>query len=373
MTNVNDRCMSVKSSMELDLQCPYKSKIGEYCGIHHRSKKIIRVDDRPSTEHRIIINLTFKKLQLTSTIMPIVQESEYYDDIDYLTNSLTQQTSKQLNYGKLIKTLRHYQIQVDGNKEELIKKLIQHMKDQTLIAQARINPDLCNNTNDFYDFVDLKDIPDEYLFIFKCQDGLLYGMDLRSMHSYFQELEKDAKLMERPISYQNPYNRCKLSSQTICAYRNAIEELEKRNRPIKYPDEEHNPDDKVTFKVLEVFHTIYNYGYAVDGSWFLKMNKADLLDYYWVMEDIWNHRLNLSLATKRNIVPDNINIFNKTEYNEIREYDKVKLQEFMIDKISQMINSGENRESRILGIHYTLIGLGEVCEIDSYLPFGDDE
>lgn len=389
-TNVN-KCMSVKNKNDINTQCPNPQKIGEYCGNHAKCKNIIRIDQNnfcsPSV-NRILINLTFRKYSnksdktmfdnvdindamqtnIVKNIHNGPKEPEFYDKLEYLVDI----PLEKLNYAKIIKSLIFFKIQINGNKQSLVNKLIKHIKSRDLISQARENLSLCNNTSDFYDFVDLKDIPKEYLFIFMCEDDHLYGMDLRSMYTYFQGLEKDAKLMERPVEYKNPYNRCLLNTPTICAYREAIIQLQKQNKFLKYPDEEHNPEEKISFKVLEVFHTIYTYGYAVDGSWFLKMGKADLLDYYLVMEDIWNQRFNISLSTKRNIVPSNVNIFNKSEYYEIREFNKLKLQELMINKIEQMVNSGIDRDSRIIGIHYILIGLCEVCEIDNYLPFGDE-
>lgn len=358
-----ERCMSVKSKTDLGTQCPYSRKCGEYCGIHSKSKSVIRIDKQPQ-ETRILINLTFKKPE-----KPIISnEPEYYDNIDVLNGDIDK-----LNYAKIIKTLKHFQVQIQGTKKQLVQSLINFIKSRELIQKAYDNPELCNNTNDFYDFIELKDIPKEYLFIFMCQDGRLYGMDIRSMNCYFKELDKDAKLMEKVVEYQNPYNRHKLTTQTICSYRNKIKDLEKQNIETTYPDEEHNSEDKLTFKVLEVFNTIGNYGYVVDASWFLKMTKLDLLDFYLVMEDIWNHRLGLNYSSKRAIVPNNVNIFNKTEYYDIREFEKLQLQDFMINKIHHMINDGVDRESRILGIHYCLIGLCEVCEIDTYLPFGEND
>lgn len=362
----NDHCMSVKSQKEPNIQCPYSKKNGELCGIHSKSKKIIRIDQRTAdfANHRIMINVSFRKSHLN----PVEEEiHEYYDQLKCLENV----PISKLNYAKIIKTLRNFQVQIEGDKQKLVDLLIKTIKGAELINSAYQDPaSKCNNTTDFYDFVDLNSIPKEYLFIFICQDGMLYGMDLRSMHTYFQELDKDAMLMEKPVEYRNPYNRCMLSSKTICEYRNRIIKLQENGKDIKYPDEEHNPEDQMTFKVLEVFHTIYNYGYAVDASWFLKMKRQELLDWYWAMEDIWNRRLGLNISTKRNIVPGDLHIFNKAQYYTIRNNDLLELQEFMIDKIDQMVNSGLDRDSRILGIHYVLIGLCEICEIDNSLPFG---
>jgi hypothetical protein len=121
----------------------------------------------------------------------------------------------------------------------------------------------------------------------------------------------------------------------------------------------------MTFRVLEIFHTIYNYGYAVDASWFLKMTRQDLLNWYWVMEDVWNRRLGLTNQVKRNIIPGDIHIFNRAEYYNIRDKSLIELQNIMIEKIDKMVNSGVDRDNRINGIHYVLIGITEVCEVET--------
>lgn len=369
----NNHCLSIKSHSETTKQCPHAKKHGDFCGVHHRviqkNGVVVRIDQVPE-HHRVLVNLTFRKGDESREIKndpcsessEEAREPEYYDDLEFLESLPV----NNLNYAKLIKTLRHLEVQIGGNREQLVSLLKRTLRESGLIKSAYENPmEKCNNSADFYDFVDLDQIPKEYLFVFMCGDGMLYGMDIRSMYTYFQELERDAKLMEKTVEYKNPYNRQMMSSKTICAYRGRVVELTKSGKPLKYPDEERNPEDQMTFKVLEIFHTIYNYGYAVDASWFLKMNRQDLLNWYWVMEDVWNRRLGLSLAVKRNIVPNDIHIFNRAEYYNIREKTLIELQEIMIEKINKMVNSGIDRDNRINGIHYILIGITEVCEVET--------
>lgn len=371
----NDHCLSIKSKAEPNKQCPYAKKVGDFCGIHNKTVRksgthsIIRIDRIPDDQHRILINLTFRKggsvgsnVGTLNRCTEVAPEPEFYDDLEFIE----QIPVENLNYAKIIKTLRHMEVQISGNREQLAGTLKRTLREIGLIKMAYDDPMAqCNNSADFYDFVDLNQIPKEYLFIFMCGDGKLYGMDIRSMYTYFNELERDAKLQEKAVEYKNPYNRQMFSSKTICAYRARVAELIKDGKPLKYPDEERNPEDQMTFKALEVFHTIYNYGYAVDASWFLKMTKADLLNWYWVMEDVWNRRLGLSMQVKRNIVPSDIHIFNRAEYYNVRDRPLLQLQELMIDKIDKMVNSGIDRDNRINGIHYVLIGITEVCEVET--------
>ena len=38
-------CMSIKNSKEINIQCPYKKKYGDYCGHHRNGKCKKRIDD----------------------------------------------------------------------------------------------------------------------------------------------------------------------------------------------------------------------------------------------------------------------------------------------------------------------------------------
>jgi hypothetical protein len=361
-------CMSIKSRTEPNLQCPNSKKFGDLCGVHHRTKNVVRIDPNKigtvaSTTDQIILNINVRKPSRTTEEIKVI-EPEFYDDIEYLNKS----TIDDLKYDKLLKTLKHLQIQIKGSKAQLLKSLVQYIKGRSAITKAYETPETCNNQMDFYDFVELKEIPKEYLFIFMCLDGHLYGLDIRSLYTYFTELEKEASLMEKPVDYINPYNRYKLSSNTICDYRTRVEELKKNNMALKYVDVDATPKEKVEFRVVNIFQTIASYGYTVDPNIFLGMEKLALIAFYGVMEDMWNHRFNLSIAIKRNIVPNDVNIFSQSEFHHIKHMDKAALQNIMLNKIDTFINSGTDKEYRIQAIHYILIALNDVCG-HAYVPF----
>lgn len=353
----NQKCISIKSLKDKNLQCPHPRKFGDFCGIHSKSKNVICFDQ----QDRIMINLTFKKQDKEK------KEPEFYDNL----KDLQKMNQEDINYAKLIKTLRLFKIQIKGPKVELIRKLLKYLEDYQNIQETYKNLELCNNTTDFYDFIDIKDIPKKYLFIFKCVDQKFYAMDLRSIHTYFKQLDKDSELLEQPVEYKNPYNRMIFSTTTIADYKKRIKNLVDQGQEITYPDTDHNPEDELTFKVLEVFNMMHTFGYIIDASWFLNMSRIELLDYYIAMEDIWNMRLGLNLSIKRLICPYNVNIFNRAEFIEIREMAKLDLQNLMIDKIKHLISDANDRENKILGINYCLMGLAEVCDIDNNggIPF----
>jgi len=365
--------MAAKSKNEPNVQCPRKKKKGDYCGIHNRCKKIYRID---KSKPKILINISFKgenlgldkcEKQSEDTHFQINHKAEFYDHIPFLDNP---DNLAKIQYNKLIKSLKKFRIQIQGgSKANLVKNLVNYLKAQKIILQAYDDLSICNNETDFYDFVALDAIPKKYLFIFQCQDNRIYGLDIRSLYSYFEELEKEARYMDKSAEFINPYNRYPFTSETLNMYYKRIEELTSNNQSLKYPQTNKTPEDELYFKVLDVFHLMSSYGYPVNGTWFMKMSLVELLDFYRVLENLWNRHLNLTLSQKKKIVGnDHLFILTNTEFNEIRGQPKLDIQNVLIEKIRILISNGHSRDDRIRGIHYCLMALSEVIDIGEGLP-----
>lgn len=380
-------CMSVKNKKEPNIQCPSKRKEGDYCGVHARCKNITRIDSNSHTNNQnqpLNLNQTLnhnlmdddttimcKKQQPTeeqnaNININITKEPLFYDNLEYITSL----SYDDIKYDKLLNTLKHLNLQISGSKSQIIENLCNNLKQKEKIKEVYDNLDLCNNNEDFHDFVNLHDVPKEYLFIFYCADKRFYGMDLRSMNSYFTEIEKDARISGTEIKYINPYNRQRINGNIINEYRVRIEELKKKNMPLTYTNDEQtiSAEEKVLFHILTVFQIIATYQYSIDSGLFTKLAKPDLLHFYAIMEDYWNTpRRGLNLAVKRNLVPDDPNLFNRADLNIICKYNLTQLQEFIISKIEKLITSGADRETRIHGIHLFLHGLHDVNRSENLL------
>jgi len=357
--------MSAKSKKEPTVQCPRKKKFGDYCGIHNRCKKIYRID---KSKPKILINISFKNGGDSEIgTHPKVEETKFYDNIEFLEDP---DNLAKIQYSKLIKTFKEYRIQIKGgSKKNLVKNLVNYFKAQQNIEKAYQDVSICNNQTDFYDFVALEAIPKKYLFIFQCQDNRIYGLDIRSLYSYFEELDKEAKYQDKSAEYINPYNRYSITSETLNMYYKRIEELQAQNQSLKYPETNKTPEDQLYFKVLDIFHLMNNYGYPVNASWFMKMSLVELLDFYRVLENFWNRHLNLTISQKKKIVGnDNLFLFSNTEFNEIRSQTKLEIQNTLIHKIQILISNGVTRDHRVQGIHYCLMALAEVIDIGDGFP-----
>lgn len=362
---VVDKCLSVKSKTENGIQCSRKPKSGhDFCGVHLRSKKPVIYS--PTTTKNTIspnIKLSLKNkstnINLSKNVkIELKPEPEFYDQLEFL-----EQTSEnKINYQKLLKTFKFFKLQINGSKRSLIQKLVDYLKTQEQIKQAELDPSICNNPTDFYDFTNLSEIPKEYLFVFKCRDGLLYGMDLRSIHAYFQESEKSNIQMGRRIVYENPYNRQEISQHVINDYRDRIDHLKQNQKLVEHiTEEEQNETDQVNHLVNDVFGTICaTYGYTVDSNWFLQMNISQLLAFYRMILQNWTQ---IQESSRRNISPENINLFNHQEYRYIRSNNRQDLQRLLIEKIRILINNGREVDDRLTGVNLTLLCLATICNI----------
>lgn len=376
MTVTIQRCLSVKNKKEINLQCPHTAVDKNLCGVHLRSKKVNYYQEiaRAFRKSHIEEGTQLSKSSRSSTPLPTHQiplepetppEPEYYDQLEYFETRKTDD----FQYDILIKTLKQLKIQIDGTKPNLIEKIKTELDNQMKIQEAYQDLSKCNNQHDFYDFTELDEIPKEYLFIFMCGDNRIYGMDLRSLYSYFQDKERALHCYGRSIEYTNPYNRQHFSSQTLCQYRERIEELKEQEKPLTYPQDTPSAEQDINFKTVELFTEISNYGYIVDPDWFLNLDLENLKKLYVIMDDIWNRRLGIPVSVKRNIVPDDTHIFSLSEFFQIRDFNLQRLQYLLINKFTSLVTKGTDRENRIMGINYILMGLSEICDIDTVMSF----
>jgi len=384
----NDCCLSIKSKKEPYLQCPHSKKVGDFCGVHNRTLNVSRIDNLIALINPDPINA------------PIIKEYQY--------SELQNIDKENLNPLRLHASLKKYQIDttnLDKNDfENLVDKLKNHLKPlyyealENSLGPVKVSD--CQNQTDFFQFDELSDIPDHFFFSFieaeatgidshKIHRG--YGCDFRSFQQYIISLRKtqleEANLANNNLNHQvqetalnlpdgetlpkwlatmtvmNPYNRQKLADRTLNDYHRKLIFLKKYHpqESIDFPSLELTPQQKLKFKVLDVFQIIYHYDYPVDHLWFLNLSKEQLLKYYSRLEDIWNFRLNLSLHNKKLIVPHNPNIFSKTEYQQLRHQNLFYIQNLMINHLESLVTQGQSLSDRKNGAMYLLIGLVEVC------------
>jgi hypothetical protein len=343
------KCLSIKSKKEQSVQCTHDRKTESiFCGVHLRSKNPIRID---------------------------LLVEEFMKTYHYSYSELNQIDESLLSTQKLINTAKKYNINIgeysDHQKSEIyscVKKHINSIYEDEFVLScgpaSYNNTYMCQNDTDFFQLDSLDEIPKHFFFSFSDKENSgnksekqkrLYWCDFRSFHKYIKTQNDN----ERHI---NPYNRQPLSEDTMDLYEKKINFLSKYHpeASFDYPQPELSAYQKLKFRILDVFQTMYLYDYPVDQEWFLMLQRYDLLCYYRIMENIWNFRLGLSVSDKNKVAPGKPDIFNYREYNKLIKLPMLDIVERLIDIMEYIVTKGENESDRKNGVMYLLIGLVEI-------------
>lgn len=309
--------------------------------------------------------------------------------IDY--NQYINNRLKKFHYVSDIKyTLKHYNLNTNGKKKELIERLdiffnsIKNMNKyskQIIIIQKYIrgyltrrkllNKDYyfryskCNNKEDFYTFESINDIKELYFFSYTDKDNFTYFFDIRS----FEKLKNG--------SHSNPYNRQPIPSYAIESYNKRLEMVLKNKQFKPFDKPILSDEQKYRNYVIEVFQKIDNTECIAGGTninWFINLSFSSKINFYKILEDIWIYRANLTNNQKDLIVPDR-NIFNRNNYehlykNKNKPKFKKLIEYFILKNMEKLVSSATENCHRVSGAYYILIALVEVStECANSLPW----
>ena len=401
-------CLARKSSDPYN-QCCYKKKIGDLCKIHHNSKYCIRIDEHIDKKRK------FVKSKKTSNKIKIVRIEDYYKDKNNLEENnqcvldtieiddkVIRRTHKFYKLHKNNKNIKdHKNIIIDNNiineeikiqndeininneekdknqnmKIEIIKffdsfsyyfveqkrldkviflqknlKKYLNNKKLKLHGEGLINRELCVNAEDFFTFQDIKKIQNDYFISFKDDMDKIFGFDVRSFK----------KLVEKKMS--NPYNRKIIPYEAKCRMKLIIKELKLKRKKNNYNNEKVSKEQKIKNEVVKVFQKIdetESYAGGTNINWFLDLDIVKLKKFYKLLEDIWNYRAELSNFKKNLIVPNKI-MFPVSVMGFHNINDKNRCRKILLEEMWKMVSSAVERENRVLGCYYVLIGLVDI-------------
>ena len=214
------------------------------------------------------------------------------------------------------------------------------------------NREKLTNDTDFLTCESYKDIPYYYFFSYKDNDSFIYYFDIRSFN----------KLVSKPNT-RNPYNRKFIPRKVILNMKKRIKYLKSKNISIAIEDDpipDKNSPEGVKRTINDIFIELSAHGYNVQEEWFNSLSNIKYKLLYRNLEDIWNFRSELTLESKRKIVPPNGILFTTKPPSLIPINDSFILQKFIINDTYKLIMSGENIEDRKIGMMYFIIALSEV-------------
>jgi hypothetical protein len=328
-----EKCMSVKNSKKLNIQCPYKKKDGDYCGHHSNGRCKKRIDDLIITNEnsdKIIENLDyFSSKTYSKTSISLLKKTAIFLQlkIDY--------KNKRFLYDSIYdyyKNIKYYK----ENEDSIIKiqALYKGIYLRKKYGPGLINRKIINNEYDLLSCEKTDKIKLDYFISFKDIDNFVYAFDIRTLK----------KLLE--YSNENPYNKKIISPNIIHIINNRLEIMKKKKINIEIKENKLTSKQEYRQKIIKIFQIIDELGNYSDPSWFLELNFKNLKKYHFYIQDIWNWSFQASIDDKKRIYPPTGMPFitNQSIVNAIK--DKNDLVELIIKDINIIISKNFNGQER---------------------------
>jgi hypothetical protein len=89
-------------------------------------------------------------------------------------------------------------------------------------------------------------------------------------------------------------------------------------------------------------------------SWFMDLNKNQIIKMIREIIDIWNYRASLTKETREAICPPNGNPFQHLNLYLIQNKNIDDIRLILLNILEQFVNNGIDKDSKILGTYYVL-------------------
>jgi hypothetical protein len=197
----------------------------------------------------------------------------------------------------------------------------------------------------------LYEIPIQYYIDYKDEEDFTYGFDIRSLHIIMSEATPINPFTQKKFDLQNCFFKKYMKKM------NAVKEKE---GVVKFDSPKLTKDQRFNQVLVRVFQKIDMLGHYTDIAWFQNMTLRDLNYFYKGAYDIFAFRAQLSHEVRRKIVRDGILFQNFIgNLHNIHERTKHILQYEILREIERILDEGEDRDSKILGITLILTVLVE--------------
>ena len=279
------------------------------------------------------------------------------------------------NINQLKSFSKNYKLKITGNKNQLVSRIYSHLylsffivKIQKIVrgniqrkynkchGPAFLKRGLCTNACDFFTMDVMKDIEFSQFFSYKDEDGFIYGFDLISLYNLIHKGSSNNII-------KNPYNRHPISSKVMEEFKTLFRLSKILKIPIciemKNIELEVSQEKTIELRALTLFQEIDSLGNYSNSSWFLSLNRNQLVRLVRELAEIWSYRAQLTNEVQRLICPPLGDPFHRTpsfhvlqNYNEINEIQKI-----VLSILEKLVNSAINRDNKALGAYYVLGGL----------------
>jgi len=377
-----NKCMSIRARYQ-NIQCCYDKKPNsDYCGIHTRSQNIVRIDSilgaqpmdaAPVPIQEVVPVAVEEAIQEVAPVAVVIKKKkpsskENKNDI-YTYHDIKAKT--RINNEKLERSCDFYGIPYDAEaprdsykslKRLITKRIEPYLRyEESIIVIQKIFKGWnirrrrnCNNKEDCGTMDSLFEIPIQYYIDYKDEEEFIYGFDIRSLHMIMAEAN--------PI---NPYTQKQLilgaSGKTFFEkYMKKMTVVKEKEGRVKFESPKLNKEQRFNQTLVRVFQKIDMLGHYTDIAWFQNMTLKDLNKFYEKAYNIFAFRAELSHEVRKKIVKDGIlfqNFIGSLQH--VQERTKHILQYEILREIERILDEGEDKDSKILGVTLILTVLVE--------------
>ena len=333
-------------------------------------KKVIKNTNQNEELIDNYISIIYKKCEQN---IPQIKKQEKVDNSESLyipkTNEYDMIFKYKYSVDQLKSISKSYKLKVGGNKNELINRIFCYLRLSTFIVKiqkifrgnlqrkfnnlhgpAFLKRELCTNNTDFFTMEELNEIKMRQFFSYKDVDGHIYGFDIVSLYNLICKTDGDIK---------NPYNRALIPE----IVKENIKTLVRIGKIIKQKVEIDIKDDTaelslhktIELRTVDLFQKIDMLGNYSNPTWFLSLNRLQLVKLIRELTDIWNYRASITNETKRAICPPHGNPFiNVSSFYLMNESDIDNVRKVILEVFEKFINPLATTDSQMLGAIYIL-------------------
>jgi len=219
---------------------------------------------------------------------------------------------------------------------------------------AFLKRNICTNTCDFFTMDEMKDIELEQFFSYKDEDGFIYGFDLISLYNLIHK-GSDNNIIK------NPYNRLPIPSNVMNDYKTLFRLSKILKKPICIEIKnnigtEVSQEKSIELRALTLFQEIDGLGNYSSPSWFLSLNRNQLIRLVRELLEIWSYRAQLSNEIQRLICPPSGDPFHRIpSFHVLQNYNEIiEIQKIVLTILEKLVNSAISRDNKALGAYYVL-------------------
>jgi hypothetical protein len=264
---------------------------------------------------------------------------------------------------------KHYKLKVTGTKPVLfdrifdylwgsfhaikIQKVARGYLQRLLIfyqGPAFFKRNICVNETDFITMEPVNEIAYDQFVSYEEKEKVVYGFDIVSLYNMLIEDRKQGKKIV------NPYNRSQFLDHFLKNCKRVLQINKAMKRPLNLvidnEDTHQTLQQQIEMRALNLFQLINSYGHYSDSKWLLNLERNLIQRFVLELMELWNYRLNMSTATKRQICPPDGNPFRNIHIMQTADMSELRRQ--ALDVVERMVNSANSVENKNLGAFYVL-------------------